>query len=278
MWKVVPYLKEMEKIIDDFRGNLTGDIPRKSRLQKQIPQFQEENPVDKCKDDLPVFSYVVKLLTGELLCHEQYLDHHAKIEPIVRHEIPEIPEHSLSSTQPQLYKAENMIVDNKPLRNHGNTIPTTNNAEISDGSSQLYGENMNLFCTGWQQCSYSTRNNCKSTVPSENLSPNYVNSGANLVKCKRITPCPTNHIVDTNVNTNKGMKKMLPRIEPKPVCGKVANSQITASVMTDNSAEQNLGGSSRRNVNAAVRTRRTREKQMSRSRCRNVTYNVRYDS
>jgi ribosomal protein S27AE len=225
-----------------------------------------------------VFSYVVKLLTGELICHEQYLDHYVKIEPVVRHEIPEIPETSLSSSQLRLYKAGDIMADNKLTRNCGNTVSTTNHAEINGRSRQLCGESINSNYTGWQQCNRSTRNNCGRTVKSDVLISNYMNSGANLVKCVRDGHCPADHVVNMKMNTNKEVEKILPEIKPESVSGKVASSQIIASVIMGNSVKenmlQNLQSNSKENVKPAVRTRRTREKQMSRKRMRR--YDARY--
>jgi hypothetical protein len=258
--KTVPYLRELEEAIDNFRGNLMDDILKESCLQEQIPQLQGEKPIE-IPYDLSAFPYVLKLLTGELLGHEQPLDYHAKIEPIIRHEIPEIPGTSSSSTQLK----GNIIPVDKPLENCGNTAQATNDADINDGTLQLYEErDMASYCESRQQ--YSD----KSTVTSEMLSQNYLKSGANVVKHRRINSCPPNYIVGMEVNTGNGKKKLLPEIQPKPLPGKEGTSLITTSVRVMDNAEretmlQNLGHSSRRNVNAAVRTGRTREKQKPRA-------------
>jgi hypothetical protein len=256
--KTVPYLRELEEAIDNFRGNLMDDILKESYLQEQIPQFQGEKPIE-IPYDLSVFPYVLKLLTGELLGHEP-LDYHAKIEPIVRHEIPEIPGTSSSNTQLK----RNIPVD-KPLENCGDTVQATNDAAISDGTLQLYEErDMASYCENRQQYSH------KSTVTSEMLSQNYLKSSTNVVKHRRINSCPPNYIVGMEVNTGNGKKKLLPEIQPKPLPGKEGTSLITTSVRVMDNAEremmlQNLGHSSRKNVNAAVRTGRTREKQKKRA-------------
>lgn len=83
--KATPYLTELAKAIDLFEEN----ILKGQKQEKQVPILQEGNETGKC-NDLEAFTHVVGLLTGESLGYENYLDHHSKIEPIVRSDISEI--------------------------------------------------------------------------------------------------------------------------------------------------------------------------------------------
>jgi len=87
--KATPFLTKLGKMIDLFTENLMANTLREQKLQKQDPPLQEENQTGQCKN-LDAFTYVVQLLTGELLGHENYLDCHFEIQPIVRHDIPDI--------------------------------------------------------------------------------------------------------------------------------------------------------------------------------------------
>jgi len=87
--KATPFLTELGKLIDLFTENLTANTLREQKLQKQALPLQKENQPGQCKD-LDAFTYVVQLLTGELLGHENYLCCHSEMQPIVCHDIPDI--------------------------------------------------------------------------------------------------------------------------------------------------------------------------------------------
>jgi hypothetical protein len=60
----VSYLSELHTSIDLFEENLTKDIAMGQHVQEQIPPIQ-----DTSKENLSAFTYVIQLLTGELLGH-----------------------------------------------------------------------------------------------------------------------------------------------------------------------------------------------------------------
>ena len=133
---------------------------REQKLQKQVPPLQEENQTGQCKD-LDAFTYVIQLLTGELLGLENYLDCHSEIQPIVRHDIPEINNVTpLSCNQQQLSNAQDQTGEKSILWNYGKMVPATYSAEISNAIQQLRREILsNGTARGWQKCGFHTCSN-----------------------------------------------------------------------------------------------------------------------
>ena len=158
--KATPFLTEVGKVIDLFRENLTVNTLKEQKVQKQVSPLQEENQTGQCKD-LDAFTYVVQLLTGELLGHETYLDCHSEIQPIVRHDIPEINDITpLSCNQQQLSNAQDQTGEKSILWNHGKMVPAKYSAEISNKIQQLRKEILsNGTPRGWQQCGFHTCSN-----------------------------------------------------------------------------------------------------------------------
>jgi hypothetical protein len=155
--KATPFLTELGKVIDLFKENLTVNTLRKQKLQKEVPLLQEENQTGKC-NDLDAFTYVVQLLTGELLGHEYCVDCHSEIQPIVRREIPEINNVTeLSCNQQNLSNYQDQTDEKSILWNCGIMIPATYSAEISDRIQQLRTEILSHgTARGWQQCGFHT--------------------------------------------------------------------------------------------------------------------------
>jgi hypothetical protein len=130
--EAMPVLTELGIEIDLFKENLTVNILREQKLQKEVPLLQEENQTGQCKD-LDALTYVVQLLTGELLGHEYYLNCHSEIQPIVRHNIPEINNVTqLSGNQQKLSNAQDQTGEKSISWNYGNMIPAAYSAEISE--------------------------------------------------------------------------------------------------------------------------------------------------
>lgn len=138
--KATPFLTELGKVIDLFKEKLMVNTQREQKLQKQVSQLQEGNRTGQCKD-LDAFTYVLQLPTGELLGHENYLDYHSEIQPIVRHDIPEINNvPPLSYDQQQLSNAQDQTDEKNILWNYGKMVPPTHSAEISNTIQQLRWE------------------------------------------------------------------------------------------------------------------------------------------
>jgi hypothetical protein len=158
--KATPYLTELGKVIDLFKENLTANSLKEQQLQKQVPPLQEENHTGQCKD-LDAFKYVVQLLTGELLGHENYLDPHSDIQSIVRHDIPEINNVTpLSCNQQPLSKAQDQTGEECILWNYGSMVPATDSAECSNIIQQLRTEILfDGTDRGWQLCGFQTCSN-----------------------------------------------------------------------------------------------------------------------
>lgn len=128
--KSTPFLTELEKLIDFFTENLTINDAREQKLQKQ-------DQTGHCKD-LDAFTCVVQLLTGELLGQENYLDCHSEIEPIVRHDSPEICNVTPSScNQQQLSNAQDQTDEESFLWNYESMVPATYSDEISNIIQEL---------------------------------------------------------------------------------------------------------------------------------------------
>jgi hypothetical protein len=158
--KATPFLTELGKVIDLFKENLPVNTLREQKLQEQVPSLQEENQTDQCKG-LDAFTYVVQLLTGELLGHENYLDCHSEIQPNVRHDIPEINNVTpLSWNQQQLSNDQDLTDEKIILWNYGKMVPAAYCAEISNTIQQLRKEILsNGTARGWQQCGFHTCSN-----------------------------------------------------------------------------------------------------------------------
>lgn len=158
--KATPYLTELGKLTDLFKENLTVNRLKEQKLQKQVPPLQEENQTGQCKD-LDAFLYVVQLLTGELLGHENFLDRHSEIQPIVRHDIPEINNVTpLSCNQQQLSNAQDQTGEKSNLWNYGSMVTATDSAETCNTIQQLLTEILsNGTARGWQQCGLHTCSN-----------------------------------------------------------------------------------------------------------------------
>ena len=120
--KATSFLTELEKLIDLFTEHLTVNTLKEQEIQKQVPPLPTENQTGKFKD-LEPFTYVVQLLTGELLGHEDYLDCHSEIQPIVRHDVPEICNVTPSSSNQQLSNAEDQTGEESVLWNYGSMVP-----------------------------------------------------------------------------------------------------------------------------------------------------------
>lgn len=105
-------------------------------VQEEIPQTQ-----DISKECLSAFTYVIQLLTGELLEHEHCLNHHKKIESIVRHDAQEMTTISFSSNQQYLNVIEQVTGSSNSLRNYGDLVPEEETAEIGSESGQSRGGN-----------------------------------------------------------------------------------------------------------------------------------------
>ena len=138
--KATSFLTELGDVIDIFKENLTVNTPKEQRLRKQGPPLQEENRTGQCKD-LDAFTYVIQLLTGELFGREDYLDRHSEMQPIVRHDIPEINNViPLSCNQQQLNNTQVETGGKSILRNYVNMVPATDSAEYSKHDSAVaYG-------------------------------------------------------------------------------------------------------------------------------------------
>jgi hypothetical protein len=104
---------------------------------------QEEIPLtlDTSKEYLSTFTYVIQLLTGELLGHEHCLNHHKKTESIVRHDAQEITKIAFPSNQQHLNIIQQVTGSNKPSRNYGDLVPEEESAEICSESGQSRGGN-----------------------------------------------------------------------------------------------------------------------------------------
>jgi hypothetical protein len=104
---------------------------------------QEEIPptLDTSKEYLSAFTYVIQLLTGELMGHEHCLNHHKKIESTVRHDAQEITKISFSSNQQHLNIIQQATGSSNPLRNYGDLFPEEERAEIGSESDQSRGGN-----------------------------------------------------------------------------------------------------------------------------------------
>jgi hypothetical protein len=154
----VSYLSELHTSIDLFKENLTKNIVMGQHLQEQIRPIQEVHPLDTSKEYISTFLYVVQLLTGELLGHEYYSNHHSKIEPIDRHDASEIINISFSSNQQQLNIIQNMTGNSNPLWNYGNMVAEADNAETNKETGQSRGENLtsNYISTRWQERNHYT--------------------------------------------------------------------------------------------------------------------------
>ena len=126
--KATSFLTELEKLIDLFTENLTVNTLTE---QKQVPPLREDNQTGKC-NDLEAFTYVVQLLTGELLGHEDYLVCHSDIQPIVRHDVTEICNVTPSSCNQQLSNAQDQTGEKSVLWNYGTMDPAKYSAEISN--------------------------------------------------------------------------------------------------------------------------------------------------
>jgi hypothetical protein len=148
------------KVIDLFKENLMINTMKEQKLQEQVHSLQEENQTGQCKD-LDAFTYVVQLLTGELLGHEDYLDCHSEIQHIVRHDIPEIKSVTpLSCNHQHLSNAQDQTGEKSFLWNYGKMVPATYSAEISNNIQQLRKEILsNGTARGWQQCGFHTCSN-----------------------------------------------------------------------------------------------------------------------
>jgi len=133
---------------------------KEEKIQKQVPPLQEENQTGQCKD-LDAFTYVVELLTGELLGHDNYLDCHSEIQPTARHDIPEINNVTpLSCEQQQLSNAQDQTGEKTILWNYGKMVPATYSAVIRDEIQQLRTEILsNGTARGCQQCGFHTCTN-----------------------------------------------------------------------------------------------------------------------
>jgi hypothetical protein len=160
--KATPFLTELGKVLDLFKENLMVNSLRGQKLQKQVPPSQEENQTGQFKD-LDAFTYVIQLLTGELLGLENYLDCHSEIQPIVRHDIPEINNVTpLSCNQQKLSNAQYQTGEKNILWNYGKMVPAIYSAEISNEIRQLRKEILsNGTARGWQQCECHTCSNCE---------------------------------------------------------------------------------------------------------------------
>jgi len=250
------------------------DMPTDRNVQQQYPPDEGTKPIHRCEDDSAVFPYVVKLLTGELLGHVQYLDHHSKIEPVVRHAVPEIPKTSFLNNQLQLCNVQNITGDKNTSWNYGKTYLVNNRPEFSNGTYELYGKKLIFYYspTCWQQFSNNTPNNCKSISMLQCASQNCVNSGASELWRRRTALYERSHVVDMKGIRNNGIEKILPELQQKPALPNVVNSTVFTLLM-ENTGKQKFGGNSRRNVNGIARTRRTTERRMP---LRNMTRNIRY--
>ncbi|KAJ9575495.1 hypothetical protein L9F63_007630 [Diploptera punctata] len=102
--KAIPYLKDLETVIDKYTENVTQYMSMQSSLKSWAEGNQDAEANSRRQEDLSVFSNVVKLLTGELLNQIDYLDHNSEIEPVVRHEMPEIPKYAYINPYPDNYQ------------------------------------------------------------------------------------------------------------------------------------------------------------------------------
>ena len=134
--KATSFLTELEKLIDLFTEHLTVNTLKEQEIQKQVPPLPTENQTGKFKD-LEPFTYVVQLLTRELLGHEDYLDCHSEIQLIVRHNVPEICNVTPSSSNQQLSNAEDQTGEESVLWNYGSMVPKKYSAEISNAIQEL---------------------------------------------------------------------------------------------------------------------------------------------
>jgi hypothetical protein len=151
---------ELGKVIDLLKENLTINTLREQKLQEEVPLLHEENQTGQCKD-LDAFTFVVQLLTGELLGHEYYLDCQSEIQPIAGHDFPEINTVTqLSCNQQKLSNVQDQTGEKSILWNYGSMTPATYGAEISDRIQQVHTEILSYgTARGWQQCGFHTRNN-----------------------------------------------------------------------------------------------------------------------
>jgi len=157
--KATSFLTELRKVIYLFKENLTVNTLKEQKLQEQVPSLQEENQTGQCKD-LDAFTYVAQLLTGELLGHENYLDCYSEIQPIVRHDIPEINNVTPLSCNQQLSNDEDLTDEKSIVWNYEKMVPEPYSAEISNEIQQLRKEILsNGTARGWQQCQFHTCSN-----------------------------------------------------------------------------------------------------------------------
>jgi len=192
--KATPFLTELGSLIDLFTENFTVNALGEQKLQKQVPPLQEENQTGQCKD-IAAFIYVVQLLTGELLGHENYLDCHSEIQHIVRNDVSEICNVTPSScnqqqssnaqdqtgepsscnqqqssnaqdqtgepsscNQQQLSNAQDQTGEESVLWNYGSMVPGTYSAEISNRIQQLRDEILSHgIARVCKQCGFHTR-------------------------------------------------------------------------------------------------------------------------
>jgi hypothetical protein len=142
------YLSELHTSTELFKENLTKDIVIGQYVQEEIPPTQ-----DTSKEYISAFTYVIQLLTGELLGHEHCLNHHRKIESNVRYDAQEVTKIAFSSDQQHLNIIQQITGSSNPLWVYEDMVPEEENAEISSESGQSRRGNLmsNYTGTRWQQ-------------------------------------------------------------------------------------------------------------------------------
>jgi hypothetical protein len=223
--KATPYLTELGEIIDLFKENLTVHNLKEQQLQKQVLPLQETNQIGQCKD-LETYTYVRQLLTGELLGYEDDLDGHSKIEPIVRHEIPEINNITpVSYNQQHLNNDQGQTGEQNILWHYGDMVPATDSTKISNPVEELRGDSLmsNSTATGWPQRGFLTSSTYECSVRPGGLSQSYTESDDKVARGGRVAPYPPCHIDHTVAITNNGTGKKLPETEEEAIPGAAGN-------------------------------------------------------
>ncbi|PSN49879.1 hypothetical protein C0J52_15991 [Blattella germanica] len=201
--KAIPYLKDLETVIDRYTENITQYVAIYSSQDYNSGNQGQET---RCKESLSAFPQVIQLLTEELLGNEP-LDPHSKIEPIVKHEMPEIPKSAYINPFPPTYNTQNVIPNlNQSSWNYGNMIP---NATVFDNSAQHGGSH--YYPVILPQRSNYPHIISESSLPS--YSTNSINQQMNgldgvLNKNLRLDSKPNNR-----------MQKMLPEVKSSPING-----------------------------------------------------------
>ncbi|XP_069702666.1 uncharacterized protein [Periplaneta americana] len=279
--KAIPYLRDLESVIDRFtncnQGMITDSLAQESSTCGQNSQGEARN--DTGEEDLSVFQNVVKLLTGELLGHEDCLDPHPTIRPIVSHQLPEIPKSAYINPYLSAYNAQTPV-NYSSFWNDENML---NRIPFGYATPQLSGGYLShYYPSTFHQYSNYNRNDYERTIISGNTVKNQVketeiSKNINGQELENDENRP--QIINQNPNiggnlrrdTNIGIQKKLPDKTLKQ------NNGNTVSVFVLNKTQcsvfQNASGNSKESI---AKTRRTRLKRMTSSLRRNMTQNIRF--